>query len=505
MDATAFLPLTAPRVFVPTTHQVREVIECRNLLQKEVARKEEILKGFLDDKQIPKALRVAAKDAYTYYIKMRPSLAEGGLYDELPTALVYRLVEHMFHKEISHVTIFHNITDRAFISRLVVHSRPYQAAFGEVVYEEKGVAECMSFIVRGSVRLTTSAGGKRESLVGYATAGNFFGDFEFYRRSLRVAKYVSVRNSNLYSVDYTHIADAVEEHFEAGAVFTSALKKRYNNFVEVLRDMQKPIPASMLGKRPTLVRRLSTSLNRSFKSVSHHGSRAGSRAGSRKPSVVPGSSMSRKMSQAFYFSGFSSNGSNKELPPESARGPAVHRTDSGYLEGNAAGLLPQQHGSAAAEKIPAGAPHGVNATAVATALDGLAAARSGHDESRGVAAPSNALDSDGRRRRALFGTTSKKGDKRRASKDIGVALKQSPHHVTLWMDGNKEVNESADDAIAAEAVVSYNLSSKKSPEVLYPCVVRVPTILFLSRSLCAHSCPSSACLVRWAPSRTNTP
>jgi hypothetical protein len=39
-------------------YQVREVIESRNLLRKEVALKEEAFKGFLEDKKLSKALKV---------------------------------------------------------------------------------------------------------------------------------------------------------------------------------------------------------------------------------------------------------------------------------------------------------------------------------------------------------------------------------------------------------------------------------------------------------------
>ena len=445
------------------------MIECRNLLQKEVSRKEEVLKGFLEDKQIPKALRVAAKEAYSYYIKMRPSLSETGLYDELPSGLAYRLVEHMFQKEISHVALFQSISDRAFIARLVVHSRPFQAGFGDVVYEEKGVAECMSFLIRGSVRLTTSAGGQRDSLLGYATAGNFFGDFEFYRRSLRVAKYQSVRNSSLYSIDYAHIQEAVDEHLEAGAVFTSALKQRYQTFLEVLKGMQKPIPASMFNRKPTMVRRVSSSVF--SRGGSRKGSRASSRkvslAGSRKPSVVPNST-SRKRSLPFYFGLSSSAGSMRE-PPESARGLGLDmpRTMSGHLDGAMGPSV--RHGSAASDKRPSDAPPAVTASTVAAALDALAAG----EGSKAQTPPS--VDGNGRRRRALLGTAPKQDTARRASRDIDVALKHSPHHVTFWVDGNKVVNESADDAAATEAVLNFNLSTK-APETLFPCVVRTTLI-----------------------------
>ena len=239
--------------------KVREVIESRNLIIKETARKEEALKGFLEDKTISKVLKFETKDAYLYYMKLRPNLAENGLYNELPPNLSIRLVEHAYQREITQIDVLRDFFDRAFVASIMVHSRPFMAPLGQVIYDEGDVAECMCFILRGSVRITRGTPTrKKDALLGYATAGNFFGDFEYYRSSLRVARFQCVRNCTMYSIDFEHIRRAVEDHFDAGVKFLSFMKSRYDNFQRVLKSTGKVAEKKKQAARPgSLARKMS--------------------------------------------------------------------------------------------------------------------------------------------------------------------------------------------------------------------------------------------------------
>jgi hypothetical protein len=53
------------------TAQVREVIETRNLLTKQVYVKEEELKAYLDERRVPAEVKLRAKEAYNFYL-VRP-------------------------------------------------------------------------------------------------------------------------------------------------------------------------------------------------------------------------------------------------------------------------------------------------------------------------------------------------------------------------------------------------------------------------------------------------
>jgi hypothetical protein len=54
--------------------QVREVIETRNLLTKQVYVKEEELKAYLDERRVPAEVKLRAKEAYNFYlVRLVPS------------------------------------------------------------------------------------------------------------------------------------------------------------------------------------------------------------------------------------------------------------------------------------------------------------------------------------------------------------------------------------------------------------------------------------------------
>ena len=229
--------LAGSLIFGGIIAKVKEVIEGRNLLSKEISNKEQVLKSLLEEKIIPLALKNQCKEAYSYYIKLRPDLAETGLYNELPKDLKLRLIQHAYHREIVQINVFRDATDRAFVAHLIIHSRPFTADLGQIIYDEGDVAEDMTFLLRGSVRITQQGLHGADRLLGYSTAGNVFGDLEYYKPcSLRSARYQAVRSSVMYSIDYPHIKEAVDEYFEAGVKLLGYFKSRYDNFRRVVRE-----------------------------------------------------------------------------------------------------------------------------------------------------------------------------------------------------------------------------------------------------------------------------
>ena len=180
------------------------------------------------------AVKLAAKDAYSYYLYKTPGFIEDGLLDNLPKELLYKLLQQSFYREIQHITLFRT-SDIAFVAQLLVHGRALQIATGELVYDCGDIAEDMAFIIRGNVRLLVDEG-SRDTLVGYASHGGYFGDFEYYQRSTtRIARYQAVQNTTLMSIDYHWIALAVDNNPEAGSKFQQELKNRFNLFQIVTR------------------------------------------------------------------------------------------------------------------------------------------------------------------------------------------------------------------------------------------------------------------------------
>ena len=114
----------------------------------------------------------------------------------------------------------------------MISSKPYKASAGEVIYDSRDVADEMTFILRGSVRIMVNDGSK-DILAGYSTTGGFFGDFELYKKSVRTARYEAVQNCSLLSVGYRHFSSAIETYPIPGKKFMSQLKRRFEQFRSV--------------------------------------------------------------------------------------------------------------------------------------------------------------------------------------------------------------------------------------------------------------------------------
>ena len=105
-----------------------------------------------------------------------------------------KLIGHSYHREIHQISILSNL-ELAFACQIVAHSRPYMAAVGEIIYDVGDIAECMSFIMRGTVQILVDTVKKSNTLMGASTSNGLFGDFEFNleskncMRCVRMARY----------------------------------------------------------------------------------------------------------------------------------------------------------------------------------------------------------------------------------------------------------------------------------------------------------------------------
>ena len=169
--------------------------------------------------------------AYSYYLRGRPIIAEGGLYDVLPVTLRHVLITHKYSRELQAIHVLRT-SDQFFAAQLIIHSKPYEATPGEIIYDMRDVAYEMTFILRGSVRIIID-NGFRDVLAGYSTGGGYFGDFEFYKKSVRTARYEAAQSCTLLAIDYKHFLKAIEDHPIAGKRFMSRLKSRYDLFQTV--------------------------------------------------------------------------------------------------------------------------------------------------------------------------------------------------------------------------------------------------------------------------------
>lgn len=167
------------------------------------------------------------------------------------------------------IDIFHN-GDPAFVVELLLHSRPYFMRPGEVIYGIGDVADELTFILRGSVRIDIpsreSKKKKTHNTAGFATTGWFFGDFEYVKQTPRIADYTAGQSCTLLSISYATVSEAIKNCPIAGAAFMSMLSDRLSLFKVQLKKespffpSEEPInsvPISIPG--PVPLKRVSTS------------------------------------------------------------------------------------------------------------------------------------------------------------------------------------------------------------------------------------------------------
>ena len=157
-------------------------------------------------------------------------MAQSGFWTELPPQLRLKLVKDRFYREIQAIHLFRN-SDLAFVSQLIVHSKPYHILAGQVIYDIGDMAEEISFVLQGSVRITVP--GFKDVLVGCGTVGGFFGELEFFKTSTRTARYAAVHDCLLLGIDFHRFTTAIEDHPDAGARFLLKIERRYNLFQAV--------------------------------------------------------------------------------------------------------------------------------------------------------------------------------------------------------------------------------------------------------------------------------
>lgn len=173
------------------------------------------------------------QEAYLYYLKERPSVAQSNFWSELPLQLRLKLVNDRFYREIQAIRLFQD-GDAEFVSQLIVRSKPYKVLAGQLIHDVGDIAEEISFILEGSVRITIP--GFTDELVGCGTVGGYFGELEFYKTSTRTARYVALHDCTLLGVEYSCLAAAVEDNPAAGSEFLLEIEHRYNVFQEVSKN-----------------------------------------------------------------------------------------------------------------------------------------------------------------------------------------------------------------------------------------------------------------------------
>jgi CRP-like cAMP-binding protein len=190
------------------------------------------LKGYLSEKHIPTAIKDDAIAAYVYFFRKKSLIGESGVFEELPKQILNKLVQSIYKEEICTIDVFKKENcQQEFVVDLLINSKPFQARAGEIIADQEDIAEDIFFIMKGVVAISTYEESQRSYInAGYCSQGGYVGDFEFLKRTNRIARYTSQHASDIISVPYSVLADAISNHIKSGTMFTEELIERYEQF-----------------------------------------------------------------------------------------------------------------------------------------------------------------------------------------------------------------------------------------------------------------------------------
>ena len=214
--------------------QVTRLIESRNPQARAFKEKMDELKAYLNEKLLPTKLKIAARDAYGYFLAKKSSFAESGIYNDLPPNLLNKLVLSIYSTEVHRILMFRNC-DENFVVKLITSSKPFQALPGTMIVEKGDVPDELMFVMRGLVQFTTvgytESDGVVDAVTGYSTEGGFFGDFEYYKRTIRMVSHRAMCNCSLLSVPTNALDECLAAYPATGDKVHRELAKRYANFL----------------------------------------------------------------------------------------------------------------------------------------------------------------------------------------------------------------------------------------------------------------------------------
>ncbi len=238
--------------------QVTRVIESRNPQARAFKLKMNEFKAYLSEKQLPQTLKLRAKNAYSYYLQKKTSFGENGILEGLPKSLLTKLVYNIYESEIAKIRLFAT-ADVSFVTALIIHFKPFQVSHGEDICKFGDISEDIIFVMRGLVKLTT-LDGVRQIITGYCTEGGYFGDFEYYRKSTRIATYSAATMCNLISIPFFFFDKAIHENIEYGSVFMDEIKRRFGHFMHVAKIPLNSTNVSRHGNDTVKLRRVAAEL-----------------------------------------------------------------------------------------------------------------------------------------------------------------------------------------------------------------------------------------------------
>lgn len=214
--------------------QVTRLIESRNPQARAFKEKMDELKAYLNEKLLPSKLKMTAKEAYGYFLARKSSFGERGIYNDLPPNLLNKLVLSIYSSEVHRILMFKKC-DENFVVKLITNSKPFQALPGTMIVEKGDVPDELMFIMRGLVQFTTVGytenDGVVDAVTGYSTEGGYFGDFEYYKRTIRMVSHRAMCNCSLLSVPTNALDECINSFPLSGEKIHKEFEQRYENYL----------------------------------------------------------------------------------------------------------------------------------------------------------------------------------------------------------------------------------------------------------------------------------
>jgi CRP-like cAMP-binding protein len=141
----------------------------------------------------------------------------------------------IYSKEVHRILLFRECEEN-FIVQLIIAAKPFQALPGTKIVLKGDVADEVMFLMRGVVQFTTVGYTEDEGVVdavtGYSTEGGYFGDFEYYKRTIRLVTHRAMCNCSIMSIPTSVIDTALSRYPVTGEkIFGFELERRYQNFL----------------------------------------------------------------------------------------------------------------------------------------------------------------------------------------------------------------------------------------------------------------------------------
>ena len=224
--------------------QLRSVIDAANARSIKQEERLADFRNYIEASRMGKYSKENAIKAYIYYIDKKADIEFASSLNGIPKSLMSNMIGSAYAHVIKRIKFFSDLSsnrEREFIVDLIIRAKPYEVAQGELIAEKGDIAEELTFILRGNVQIWNvrqavgigsadlsrlDVTNEERVVEGYATQGNFFGDFEFLTKGTRSANYTAFSHCDMLAISYTNLQILISKYKTAGQRLLKRINRR---------------------------------------------------------------------------------------------------------------------------------------------------------------------------------------------------------------------------------------------------------------------------------------